>query len=75
MLQGERASKCLGKYPSHSPNDGRASPCLISDSTHIPRHNKLDSMVCLDTNVDPHGLEYTGTIKLNDVSIWLCLEL
>ena len=33
--QGEKSLKLINT-PSHSPNDGQASPCLNSHSTHIP---------------------------------------
>ena len=32
---GEKSLKLINT-PSHSPNDGQASPCLNSHSTHIP---------------------------------------
>ena len=32
---GEKSLKLINT-PSHSPNDGQASPCLKSHSTHIP---------------------------------------
>ena len=62
---GEKSLKLINT-PSHSPNDGQASPCLNSHSTHIPILIAC-SILCL--SLPHHCPIHAPNPQISDLSI------